>query len=100
LPAEVLARPKSGFQVEAGRFVSETLAPWVTLLLSPQRVEQHGLFNADFVRDTLAAPRTRGWRWHWFMLYLMLGAHLWLELFEDGRSVAELNAEAGVRVSA
>lgn len=98
LPAEVLARPKSGFQVEAGRFVSESLARWVALLLSPQRIEQHGLFNVDFVRRTLAAPRTRAWRWHWFMLYLMLGAQLWLELFENGRSVAELDAEAGVQV--
>ena len=94
LPAQVLARPKSGFQVEAGRFVGESLSAWVARLLSPQRVEQHALFNVDFVRSVLAAPRTRAWRWHWFMLYLMLGAHLWLELFENGRSVADLDTEA------
>jgi len=43
-----------------------------------------------------ASSRTRiwHWHWHWFMLYRMLGAHLWLELFENGRSVADLDAEA------
>jgi len=93
LPAEIGARPKSGFQVEAPSFVGGVLGPWLDVFLSRERVLRHGLFNPAFVQRVLAAPPRKAWRWHWFMLYLMLGAHLWLELFEQGRSVADLDAE-------
>jgi asparagine synthase (glutamine-hydrolysing) len=87
LPREILDRPKSGFQVHAGRFWRE-LEPLAAHHLSDAEIRRHGLFNPTFVaRIRNAAPRT-GLRWHFFMLYLMLGTHLWLQAFADGQDTS------------
>ncbi len=96
LPAEVLARPKSGFQVDAVAFFRTHLAALASVFLDEATVRRHGLFNPAFVRDVLARPAHRRLRWHYFMLYLMLGAHLWLEMFEHGRAPDDL-AQEGAR---
>ena len=81
LPSEVLSRPKSGFQVDAGRFWRE-LEPLAATWLSDTEVRRHGLFNPNFIRRMRAAEPRTGLRWHFFLLYLMLGAHLWMHHFE------------------
>ena len=40
------------------------------------------VFNPEFVRRIDALPARKHFRWHFFMLYLMLMTHLWLEVFE------------------
>lgn len=82
LPPEILNRRKSGFQVEAGRFFHQQLAPLASTWLSEERVSAYGLFNPAFVRRIRTSAARKGLRWHFFMLYLMLGAHLWVEIFE------------------
>jgi thioredoxin reductase len=88
LPPEVLNRPKSGFQVDSPAFFHQHLAGLAQEQLSPERVRQHGLFNPDFVAFLLQLPAQKRYRWHYFMLYLMIGSHLWLDIFE-GRSGAQ-----------
>lgn len=84
LPAEILDRPKSGFQVDAGQFWQQQLAPLADTWLSDVEVRRHGLFNPAFVRRMRRAPPRTGLRWHFFLLYLMLGTHVWLGQFEQG----------------
>ncbi|MGE0385015.1 MAG: asparagine synthase (glutamine-hydrolyzing) [Gammaproteobacteria bacterium] len=93
LPRAVLDRPKSGFQVDSPSFFGAALGPAARVLLAPSRVREYGLFNPAFVATLLSLPVARGHRWHYFMLYLMLMTHLWLELFERGRDCADLSAE-------
>jgi asparagine synthase (glutamine-hydrolysing) len=81
LPSEILVRPKSGFQVQAGRFWQQ-LEPLAETCLSDTEVRRHGLFNPEFVRRMRRAPARTGLRWHFFLLYLMLGTHLWLRRFQ------------------
>jgi asparagine synthase (glutamine-hydrolysing) len=83
LPAEILSRPKSGFQVDAGQFWHNQLAPLADTWLSDGEVRRHGLFNPEFVRRLRRAPPRKGFRWHFFLLYLMLGTHLWATHFES-----------------
>ncbi|ROR29704.1 asparagine synthase (glutamine-hydrolyzing) [Inmirania thermothiophila] len=85
LPREVLERPKSGFQLDAPSFFAERLAPLARDWLSPERIRRHGLFNPDWIARTMRLPPQRRHRWHFFMLYLMLLTHLWIEVFEQGR---------------
>jgi asparagine synthase (glutamine-hydrolysing) len=90
LPAEILARPKSGFQVDAVAFFGDELAPFARAFLNEPAIRRYGLFNPRFVGAILARPRHRWLRWHYFLLYLMLGAHVWLELFELRRTPADI----------
>jgi asparagine synthase (glutamine-hydrolysing) len=82
LPQEILKRPKSGFQVDAPIFFTNYLAPLADELLSDSRVREAGLFNPSFVKRLRTYPPRTRFRWHYFLLYLMLGAHLWLDIFE------------------
>ena len=81
LPAEILARPKSGFQVDAPAFFRAHLLPLAEEWLSPARLQETALFNPAFVAEVLCAPPRRGLRWHYFILYLMLMTQLWLAEF-------------------
>jgi asparagine synthase (glutamine-hydrolysing) len=82
LPAEVLKRPKSGFQVDAAQFWRQ-LEPLAQTWLSEERINQYGLFNPEFVQQIRHRKPRKGLRWHFFMLYMMLATHLWLDLFEQ-----------------
>ena len=82
LPRELLARPKSGFQVDSPSFVGDTLGRLVAANLSEEKVRHYGLFNADFVRRIVGLGLHRRYRWHYFMIYLMLATHIWIEQFD------------------
>jgi asparagine synthase (glutamine-hydrolysing) len=85
LPSKVLARPKSGFQVDAPAFFDTHLRALAGIWLSPERVREYGLFNQATVAKLLCLPVERRYRWHFFMLYLMIQTHMWIDIFERGQ---------------
>lgn len=88
LPREILDRPKSGFQVDAPSFVADHLGGLLDAWLEGPGRNDRGLFNPAFVRAVRAAGT--GWnpRWHWFLLYLILGTWLWEVAFIEGPGTA------------
>ena len=94
IPAEVLARRKSGFQVDSPSFFRQHLGSLASVHLSVDEIRRHGLFNPVFVSDVLARPPSRMLRWHYFILYLMLGTHLWLEQFSTAPAGGEAHIKA------
>jgi asparagine synthase (glutamine-hydrolysing) len=86
LPQRVLARPKSGFQLDAPAFFDTHLRASAGIWLSPERVRKYGLFNPSTVASLLRLPVERRFRWHFFMLYLMIQSHMWIDIFERGLS--------------
>jgi len=86
LPHRVLARPKSGFQLDAPAFFDTHLRASADIWLSPERVREYGLFNPGTVASLLRLPVERRFRWHFFMLYLMIQSHMWIDIFERGLS--------------
>ena len=84
LPGEILDRPKSGFQVDAAAFFESQLSTLADEFLSKDYTQTVGLFNPGFIQRVRALPRVKATRWHYFMLYLMLGVHLWVEIYERG----------------
>lgn len=86
LPKHVLDRPKSGFQLDAPAFFDTHLRPLSDVWLSPERVRAYGLFNPVTVKTLLHLPAHRRYRWHFFMLYLMIQSHFWIEIFERGQT--------------
>lgn len=86
LPRRVLVRPKSGFQIDAPTFFDTHLRVLAGVWLSPERVREYGLFNPATVTNLLRLPVERRFRWHFFMLYLMIQSHMWIDIFERGQS--------------
>ena len=87
VPSEILNRKKSGFQVDSPTFFRRELQVLADCYLSPAKVKEHGLFNPNFIQNVRKLGEKKRYRWHYFMLYLMIGTHMWLELFEGGNRV-------------
>jgi asparagine synthase (glutamine-hydrolysing) len=87
LPKKVLARPKSGFQVPIKAFFHNELKPLCDKYLSEKRLKDDGLFNSDFVAQVIAARPRKSLRWHYFILYLMIGVNVWQDVFLEGQRV-------------
>jgi asparagine synthase (glutamine-hydrolysing) len=84
LPSTVLNRPKSGFQVDAQKFFHNNLITLAKQELNEKRVQEIGLFNYQFIKETLKFTPSKRLRWHYFILYFMILTHMWVELFESG----------------
>ena len=82
LPKEILSRPKSGFQVDAASFFQDNLLELSEQYLTKEKIIEYGLFNPDFVSEVLTYRINKTTRWHYFMLYMMIMCHLWIEIFE------------------
>ncbi|MDH3359697.1 MAG: asparagine synthase C-terminal domain-containing protein, partial [Desulfobulbaceae bacterium] len=91
LPAEILNRPKSGFQVPIHQFFNTHLRPICDQYLNKKRVTEDGLFNYKFISEVLAAKPHKRLRWHYFLLYLMLGTAIWIDIFEKDQEVPPWN---------
>ena len=50
-PDEMIRRPKEGFLMPVTQWVQGELQPWVRETLSPDRLAQHGIFDAGRVRE-------------------------------------------------
>ena len=85
VPDRVLTKPKWGFTVDPVLQYRKDLRPMAEEYLSPDRLRRTGIFNPDFVRDVLRARPHNRLRWHYFMLWQMIGVELWNELFVDSR---------------
>jgi asparagine synthase (glutamine-hydrolysing) len=85
LPRQVLQRPKSGFQLDAPAYFETHLRPLARIWLSHDRVRDYGIFSESAVATLLHLPPRKRYRWHFFLLYLMIQTHMWLEIFERGR---------------
>lgn len=85
LPESILRRPKSGFQVNAPVFFNQHLRLLSEEYLNYETTRKHRLFNYKFIKTVMQFPEKKQYRWHYFMLYLMLMTHLWLEQFESGQ---------------
>ena len=51
VPQKLIDRPKAGFGIPLGEWLSGPLRAWAEDLLDVQRLRREGYFNANFVRD-------------------------------------------------
>jgi asparagine synthase (glutamine-hydrolysing) len=83
LPDDVLAKKKWGFTFDPVEQYGKDLRPLALEVLTPDRLRQAGVFDPGFVRDVLAAKPHPRLRWHYFLLWQMIGVELWREIFLD-----------------
>jgi asparagine synthase (glutamine-hydrolysing) len=85
LPDRVLHKRKWGFTFDPVEQYQKDLGPMVREMLSPDRLRQSGIFNPEFVRAVLKAAPHQRLRWHYFMLWQMIGVETWLATFIHAR---------------
>lgn len=61
-------------------------------MLSPDRLRRSGIFNPEFVRTVLKAAPHQRLRWHYFLLWQMIGVETWLDTFAHGQPVPARHA--------
>jgi asparagine synthase (glutamine-hydrolysing) len=87
LPDRVLHKRKWGFTFDPVEQYQKDLGPMVRELLSPDRLRRSGIFNPGFVQAVVKAQPRQRLRWHYFMLWQMIGVETWLETFGQGQAV-------------
>lgn len=87
LPDRVLHKRKWGFTFDPVEQYRKDLGPVARETLSASRLAQSGIFNPGFVRAVLAARPHQRLRWHYFMLWQMIGVQSWLDAFASIRSL-------------
>ncbi len=83
LPRRTLHKPKRGFTVDPVKQYKKDLKTMAHDVLTPDRVREGGVFNPRFVSTILDARPGQNLRWHYFMLWQMIGLELWRELFTE-----------------
>lgn len=84
LPDETLTKKKWGFTVDPVEQYRKDLRDMALDVLTPERLREGGIFNPQFVRRIVGARPQQSLRWHYFMLWQMIGLELWREVFIGG----------------
>lgn len=84
LPRETLSKRKWGFTVDPVEQYRKDLRELALEVLTPERLRESKLFNPGFVRRILEAESHQRLRWHYFMLWQMIGLEFWHEIFMAG----------------
>jgi asparagine synthase (glutamine-hydrolysing) len=83
LPDRVLDKKKWGFTFDPVEQYKKDLGSLAREVLTPQRLKRSGVFNPEFVRSVLAARPHQRLRWHYFVIWQMIGVELWQQVFID-----------------
>jgi asparagine synthase (glutamine-hydrolysing) len=86
LPAEVIARPKSGMRVPVHWWFRDELRGLALELLSPRSIREAGIFNPARVRQLLDYNTVEGPGRYGLRLWMLITFELWRRLVVKGES--------------
>ncbi len=81
LPEHTLKKPKWGFTFDSFYQFQKDLRDIAERELTEEFINEQGTFNYRFIRKILDHPPHRWMRWHYFLLWLILGVKVWEDLF-------------------
>ena len=81
LPKSIAAKKKWGFSFNPYHQFQKDLAAVARQRLSRDVVEDLGLFNYRFIEQILQHRPDPRLRWHYFMLWVIVGVHQWYDMF-------------------
>ena len=84
LPEKTLSKPKWGFTFDSYHQFQKDLHKLASSELTREFLSEQGIFNYAFVKGILDHPPHRWMRWHYFLLWLILGIKVWEDLFIRG----------------
>lgn len=89
LPPETLNKPKWGFTFDSYYQFQKDLKGLAERELTESFIREQGLFNYRFIKSILHHPPHRWMRWHYFLLWLILGVKVWEDLFIHNKKPGE-----------
>lgn len=84
LPDEVLYKKKWGFTVDPVEQFRRGMKPIAETVLLDPGFAGRGIFRASFIEKVLNERPSAGLRWHYFMLWQMVGYAFWSKRFAEG----------------
>ena len=78
VPQQLVDRPKMGFEVPIGRWLSGALKSWADDLLSEDRLRRQGLFDAKLLSRLWSDHRSGRKNWQTELWHALM-AQAWLE---------------------
>jgi asparagine synthase (glutamine-hydrolysing) len=88
LPAEILTRPKMGFPVPFGNWLRGRFRHLIDEFITSERALSRGIFNADFVREIVAAHDAG--ENHEQRLFSLLNFEIWQRRFIENEEKIEI----------
>jgi len=81
LPEHILTKKKQGFTFNPVLRAQKDLIPLARKYLTPERVEDSGIFNFHYLNKIMTTAPHPNLRWHYFLLWKILGYHIWEDIF-------------------
>ena len=90
LPPSILRKKKLGFTFNSYQQYRQGLRKLCIRELTRDFIEEQGIFRYDFIKSILDTPPSPLLRWHYFMLWQLLGLKFWQEIFLENRHWREI----------
>lgn len=90
VPERVLTKKKWGFTFDPHQQFQKDLRSLCRKELTREFLAEQGIFRHEFVRAVLDAPPSPRRRWHYFVIWQILGLKFWQEIFLEGRPWQEI----------
>ncbi len=84
LPKATLNKKKWGFAINPYFQFKKDLKYTAERILTPRRVKERGLFNYAYIKQILDYPAHPRMRWHYMLLWMLVGFEIWHQMFIDG----------------
>jgi len=81
LPERIINKKKWGFTVNPYEQFKKDLKAVAERILTREYVEQQGIFNYNYIRKILDYPPHPRLRWHYNLLWIMVGYAIWQKMF-------------------
>jgi len=87
LPAEIIARPKSGMRVPVHYWFQTAMKRYAKKLLSPRELRRTGIFDPARVKQLLAYDTEEGPGRYGLKLWMLMTFEIWRRIVVDGEPV-------------
>ncbi len=94
LPAATLAKKKWGFAINPYHQFKKDLKYTAERILTPRRVGERGLFNYAYIKQILDYPPHPRLRWHYMLLWMLVGFEIWHKMFIEGGDPPNFDIES------
>jgi asparagine synthase (glutamine-hydrolysing) len=92
LPKTIMRKRKWGFTFSSYHQYQKDLKAVAEAVLTRSRVNDIGWFNYRWIRQVLDYPPHPRLRWHYFMLWMMVGFEVWRQMFLSSSQVESARA--------
>ncbi len=86
LPTATINKKKWGFAINPYFQFKKDLKYTTERILTPRRVRERGLFNYAYIKQILDYPPHPRMRWHYMLLWMLVGFEIWQQMFIEGTS--------------